>query len=181
MGDNTGLTTKDTLGRILMTGIMAEVYDTLYANRWLFITALIIVLVDLWFGISESKAKGERVRWSKAGRRTINKSIDYICYIAIGIILGKALGEPLGLEPEHVSVVVMLFCCGFEVDSIWSHICYLHGIKKPLSVWKILFLLFAFRFREIKKELYEIGDILEEASISEKKEKAKEEQETNIE
>lgn len=181
MGDNTGLTTKDTLGRALMTGIMAEMYDTLYANRWLFIMALTIVLVDFWFGMSESKAKGERVRWSRAGRRTINKSIDYLCYITMGMILGKAMGEPLGLEPVNVSVVVMLFCCGFEVDSIWGHICYLHGIKKPLSVWKILLLLLTFRFQEIKEELHEIGDTLEEASTGEKKEKDKEEQETNIE
>lgn len=160
---NIGLTGKDTLWRGLATGIMAELADMMYQVRWLFLLAIILVLIDFWFGISVSKAQNIPIRWSRAGRRTINKAIDYLCYITLGIVLGKAFGEPFGLEPQTLAVIIMLLCCGFEIDSIWSHICVLHGIRKPLSVWRVLLMVLSLKFKEIKEELSDIGTKIEEA------------------
>lgn len=161
--DNTsgGLTTKDTIVRVLFTGFLIEAYHIIYQNRWLFILALILVLVDFRFGINVSKKKGVPIRWSRAFRRTINKFIDYMCYIALSMVLGEAIGKPLGIEPIIISTITMVLCCGFELDSIWSHICILHNIKKPVSMWKLLLYIFTLRFKEIKTDLLEIGDNIE--------------------
>lgn len=160
---NIGLTTKDTLWRGLATGLLAELSEMVYQTRWLFLLALILVLIDFWFGISVSKIKGIPIRWSRAGRRTLNKSIDYLCYITLGIVLGKAFGEPFGLQPHTLAVIVMILCCGFEIDSIWSHICILHGFKKPVSIWRIILMLLSLKFKEIKEELTEIEEKIEHA------------------
>ncbi|MCM1438812.1 MAG: phage holin family protein [Roseburia sp.] len=146
-----------------MTGILSEMTDMVYQTRWLFLLALFLVIIDFWFGINVSKAQNIPIRWSRAGRRTLNKSIDYLCYITLGIVLGKAFGEPFGMEPHTLAIIVMLFCCGFEIDSIWSHICILHGIKKPVSVWRVILLVITFKFKEIKEELTEIGEKIEDA------------------
>ena len=44
----------------------------------------------------------------------------------MGAVLGKAIGEPYGLDPLVVSITVLVVCYGFEVDSIYGHIYYSH-------------------------------------------------------
>ena len=44
---------------------------------WFLILAIILILGDLRFGIAAAKKRGERIRPSRAVRRSINKLVDY--------------------------------------------------------------------------------------------------------
>lgn len=132
-----------------LIGFASECFSIFYDLRWMILLALVLIIADLWFGISASKLKGEKVRKSRAGRRTINKLIDYLCYISLGAVLGKAIGDPYGLNPIHISVTAMILCYGFEIDSIYDHICTIHGIEKRYSIWSIFWKLITFKFKSV--------------------------------
>ena len=142
-------TTSQSLFKTFTVGLLGECTQILYDLRWMILLAIILILSDLWFGISVSRVHNIEIRKSRAGRRTLNKLVDYICYILLGAVLGKALGEPYGIDPIVVSITVMVLCYCFEIDSIYGHICEIHGIKKRYSVWKILFKLITFKFKDL--------------------------------
>ncbi len=115
-----------------------EVLDLIYDLRWLVLLSIALIIADFWYGMSEARMKKEEVRWSKAWRRTANKVVDYICLVMVAGILGVAIGDPLGVGHVQVAAVVMLLCCIFELNSIYGHICVLHGMKQRLDLWKLL-------------------------------------------
>ena len=147
--DNVTETTTQPLFKTSMVGLFGECTQILYDLRWMILLAVILILSDLWFGISASRVQGIAIRKSRAGRRTLNRLVDYICYILLGAVIGKAIGEPYGVDPRVVSITVMILCYCFEIDSIYGHICEIHGIKKQYSIWKIIFKLFTFKFSEL--------------------------------
>ena len=67
--------TISAMGSVFMSGFM----DFIEPLKWFMLLALILIIVDLRFGIAASKKRGERIRFSRAGRRTINKMVDYLC------------------------------------------------------------------------------------------------------
>jgi hypothetical protein len=144
-------TTTQPLFKTFTVGILGECTQILYDLRWMIILAIILILSDLRFGLSASRLQKIEIRKSRAGRRTLNKIVDYICYVLLGAVLGKAIGEPYGLNPIVVSITVMLICYRFEVDSIYGHICEIHGIKKRYSIWGILFKLLTFKFKDVSE------------------------------
>lgn len=138
----------NSLAKTLFTTIFVECTQIVFDLRWMILLGFILIASDLWFGIRASKYLNVNVRKSRAGRRTLNKIIDYICYISLGAVLGKAIGEPYGLDPIVVAISVMILCYCFELDSIYGHICTLHGIDKKYSIWKLLWLLITFKFKD---------------------------------
>lgn len=110
-----------------------ECLQLLYDLRWMILLAFILIIADFWFGMNASKLKGIPIRKSRAGRRTFNKIIDYICYLLMGAVLGKAIGEPYGLDPLVVSItvlVVMLWIrSGFY---LWSYM-YITRSRKEIQ------------------------------------------------
>lgn len=137
---------------IFKTGIIgftSECYAIIFDLRWMILLALVLILSDLWFGISVSRMQGTEIRKSRAGRRTLNKVIDYLCYVLLGAVIGKAVGDPYGLNPITVSITIMVLCYCFEIDSIYNHICELHGIKKRYSIWVILWKFITFKFKDV--------------------------------
>lgn len=137
---------------------ITEYGQVLFDLRWMIILGVFLVISDFWFGISESRVKKKKIRRSSAWRRTLNKSIDYFCYITLGSILGRALGEYYGFDPILISVSVILLCYAFEIDSIYGHICAIHGIKKHYSIWRLIGLLFSFKFKHFKESLGEMNE-----------------------
>jgi hypothetical protein len=117
---------------------LSEYVDIMIQLRWMLFLALVLILADLWFGCKASVKQNIPIRRSRAGRRTANKVVDYLVYILLGTSLGKALAEPYGINPITFSVSVLFLCYAFEIDSIYSHICVLHGIKKKISIWSLL-------------------------------------------
>lgn len=151
-------TTSQSLFKTFTVGLLGECTQILYNLRWMILLAIILILSDLWFGISVSRVHSIEIRKSRAGRRTLNKLVDYICYILLGAVLGKALGEPYGIDPIVVSITVMVLCYCFEIDSIYGHICEIHGIKKRYSVWKILFKLITFKFKDLGEAFKDMAE-----------------------
>ena len=151
-------TTSQSLFKTFTVGLLGECTQILYDLRWMILLAIILILSDLWFGISVSRVHSIEIRKSRAGRRTLNKLVDYICYILLGAVLGKALGEPYGIDPIVVSITIMVLCYCFEIDSIYGHICEIHGIKKRYSVWKILFKLITFKFKDLGEAFKDMAE-----------------------
>ena len=156
--DNVTETTTQSLFKTSMVGLFGECTQIIYDIRWMILLAIILILSDLWFGISASRVQGIVIRKSMAGRRTLNKLVDYICYILLGAVLGKAIGEPYGMNPIVVSITVMVICYCFEVDSIYGHICEIHGIKKRYSIWRILFKLLTLKFKDVGEAFKDMSE-----------------------
>lgn len=126
--------------------------------RWLILLSIVLILSDLWFGCSVSKKRGVEIRKSRACRRTLNKFVDYTVYVLIGTTIGKALGEPYGLQATDVAIAIMAICCCFDIDSVYNHILELHGIEKKYSIWKILFLIVTGRIKTLGEAFHEIHE-----------------------
>lgn len=143
---------SNSFNTIIKTGIIgftSECYAIIFDLRWMILLAFVLILSDFWFGISVSRMQGIEVRKSKAGRRTLNKVIDYLCYVLLGAVIGKAIGDPYGLNHITVSITIMILCYCFEIDSIYNHICELHGVKKRYSIWTILWKFITFKFKDV--------------------------------
>lgn len=130
-------------------GFISECYTIIFDLRWMILLAIILILSDFWFGISVSRMQGIEIRKSRAGRKTLNKIIDYLCYVLLGAAIGKAIGDPYGLNPITVSITIMVLCYCFEIDSIYNHICELHGVKKRYSIWNILWKFITLKFKDV--------------------------------
>ena len=155
-------------GRAVVVGAMgAEAMGALYDLRWMLVLIVVLIVADFWFGVSESLHKHEHFRFSRAGRRTCNKAVDYVTYLMLGSVLGLAIFEPLGWANHVTTAAVGLgFGCLWEVDSIVGHVCELHGVKNKFSVKRLLIAL-------IKKKDEDVGEAVEEAFEEMENEKEK--------
>lgn len=156
--DNVTETTTQSLFKTSMIGLFGECTQIIYDLRWMILLAIILILSDLWFGLSASRLQKIEIRKSRAGRRTLNKIVDYICYVLLGAVLGKAIGEPYGMNPIVVSITIMVICYCFEIDSIYGHICEIHGIKKQYSIWKIIFKLLTLKFKDVSEAFKDMSE-----------------------
>lgn len=146
---------------VLFAAMGDELLLVLHDLRWMIVFAVVLIVADFWFGISDSLHKNKEFRFSRAGRRTCNKAVDYLAYLLLGAIMGLAIFEPLGITNHTVTAAVGLgLGCLWEIDSIVGHICSLHGVVNQFSVKRFLISL-------IKKKNEDIGEALEE-SIKEK-------------
>lgn len=106
---------------------------------WL-ILSLVLIIGDLRFGISAARKRGEIIRPSRAVRRTINKFVDYICWVSIAWVMGAAFGNQLGVP--LLAVIIMAIICAIELSSIFDNYCEYKGLKKRFNVFKFLARLF---------------------------------------
>ena len=159
----TGNITTST-GKAFVSGTMsAEALTALFDLRWMLVLIVVLIVADFWFGVSESLKNHEHFRFSRAGRRTCNKAVDYITYLILGSVLGLAIFEPLGWANHVTTAAIGLgFGCIWEVDSIVGHVCVLHGIKNTFSVKRLIIAL-------IKRKNADIGEAVEEAMDDTKK------------
>ena len=152
-----------------------EVITALYDIRWGIALCILMILCDFWWGFNESKmryreavSKGDkremehyRVRFSRAGRRTVNKFIDYLTYTLLGAILGLAIFEPLGIATHIQTAAAGIgIGCLFDLSSIIGHVCYVHHFtvsKDGLSGFLKRLLV-----KIVKKKSADVGDALEE-------------------
>ncbi len=160
-----------TTGMTLISGnaFYAELLTTFFALRWALLFIAILVLTDLWSGLTASvRVKREKFRWSRALRRTMCKFLEYVCYIILALLMAKSILVPFGVCTEMqgaaIGAAIALFV---EANSIYGHVCALHGITAPVSLRR-LFLAY------LKRRNHELGDAVEEAmkeQQGEKKEK----------
>lgn len=102
---------------------------------WL-VVALVLIFADLRFGVAASKKRGETVRKSRVMRRTVNKLVDYICWVSIAGALGGTFGKIFGIP--LLAAIVMLVVCGIELSSIFDNYFEAKGIKKKFNTWKFV-------------------------------------------
>lgn len=124
--------------------------------RWMIAFIAVLILTDLWFGVSEARKKKVPLRLSRAGRRTCNKLIDYVTNLIFSAILGMAVFEPLGIASHTATAAAALaLACVWEIDSILNHVLALHGRKGRFSLTRLLIGI-------VKKKDRDIGEALEE-------------------
>lgn len=103
---------------------------------WFLILAVILILGDLRFGIAAAKKREEKIRPSRAVRRSLNKLVDYICWLSIATVVGVNFGSVFGLP--LLSVIIMAVVCIIEMSSIIDNYLEYKGIKKKVNVIKLI-------------------------------------------
>lgn len=145
----------------------SEALTVLFDLRWMLFCVAILIATDFWWGTKETmrryrETRNEKYKWrfSRAGRRSLNKCVDFLTYLLIGATLGMAVFEPLGLCSHTVSGAIALsFGALFDLSSIIGHVCYLHGIDTNGGILKILWrVLVSFT----KRKNNDLGEVLEE-------------------
>lgn len=125
--------------RNVINGIVAvafsELLGFLYPLRFFLLAGVVLILVDLRFGIEAAKARKEKIRKSRAGRRTINKMVDYLCWILLAGALDKAFGVPFDIP--LLPALVLLVVYGFEINSCYSNYFEAQGKSVKVNVFKL--------------------------------------------
>lgn len=57
------------------------------------VPALVIIALDLLYGIKAAKCRGERVRFSTACRRTVSKIVSYVCWLILASTLAISFNK----------------------------------------------------------------------------------------
>lgn len=103
---------------------------------WFLILAIILIIGDLRFGIAAAKKRGEKIRPSRAVRRSLNKLVDYICWLSIATVVGINFGTVFGLP--LLSVIIMAVVCIIEMSSIIDNYLEYKGIKKKVNIVRLI-------------------------------------------
>lgn len=129
--------------------------------------AVLLIGTDFWWGVRElamhhqqAATRAEKTKtkfhFSQAGRRTLNKMVDYLTYLLIGCVAGLAITEPMGIADHTTTSAVGLgFGCLFELSSIVGHIAAVKGINIKLNLKALIVAI-------IRKKNEDIAEILDE-------------------
>lgn len=115
----------------------SEILSVMYDLRWMIALMIALIFADLWWGKSESAIRYKdtqdikyKFRFSRAGRRSLNKMVDYITYLIVGAVVGLGIFEPLGIA-DHIttaSIGIGLGCI-FDICSIVGHVFFVHHVN----------------------------------------------------
>lgn len=86
-----------------------------WADGFLFF-ALILIIADLFFGVKAAEKRGEKVRKSRAIRRSVDKVCGYILWILIAFGLGEVFGDLFGVIPVPIIALGLIYFV--EIESI---------------------------------------------------------------
>ena len=115
---------------VFMSGFM----DFIEPLKWFLLLGLMLILADLRFGIAAAKKRGEKIRISRAGRRSINKMVDYLCWILLAGAIAKAFGGPYDIPV--LPAVILLVVCGLEINSVFMNYFEARGKKVKVNIFK---------------------------------------------
>ncbi len=116
-----------------MTVALADWLNYLEPIKWLAMCGIILVFCDLRFGVMAAKVRGEKIRKSRAMRRTINKLVDYTCWILLSVGIEFAFG--MSLHIPLIPVFVMLVIYGIELNSVFQNYFDYRGIKAKVNIF----------------------------------------------
>ncbi len=117
-----------------MAAIMSNLLDFMEPLKWFLLLGLILIIVDLRFGILAARARGEKIRVSRAVRRTANKIIDYLCWVLVAGAIGKAFGIPF--DVPVLPSIVLLVVYGCEINSCYGNYFEARGKKVKINIFK---------------------------------------------
>lgn len=112
---------------------MSEFYGHL--APWLFL-GLVLVLVDLRFGLLAAKARKEEIRPSRAWRRTLNKAVDYLCWVTLAEMCSRTFG--VSMDSPIVGMAMLFIIYGIELNSCVNNYLEYKGIKKKWNFFKLV-------------------------------------------
>lgn len=98
-------------------------------------------------------------------RRSLNKLVDYICWLSIATVVGINFGSVFGLP--LLSVIIMAIVCIIELSSIIDNYLEYKGIKQKVNIIKLIARIF---------HRPDFEDVLEPTEPIEAKEKETEEE-----
>lgn len=113
--------------------VLADFYGHL--APWLLLGA-VLVFVDLRFGLLAAKARKEDIRPSRAWRRTLNKMVDYLCWVTLAEVCSRTFGLALGAP--IVSIAMLFIIYGIELNSCVNNYLEYKGIKKKWNFFKLV-------------------------------------------
>lgn len=131
------------------------------------ILAVILIATDYWWGVRELEVKRKRAtrdidkerykfHFSRAGRQTLNKCVDYLTYLLVGCVAGLAITEPMGIATHTTTAAIGLgFGMLFELSSIVGHINVVKGLNIKLDLKKLIVAI-------IKHKSEEVAEIIDE-------------------
>lgn len=116
----------------------SELMAAIYTLRWMELALVVLIALDFGYGIADSVGRrGAEFHFSRAGRRTLGKALEYNAFLAAGLVFGAAF-EPLGARPEVCAAMGLAVALVLEADSISDHFCAVHGLKRRWSVKALL-------------------------------------------
>lgn len=122
------------------TAVLSPFIEAWQQMLWFFFLAIILILGDLRFGIAAAQKRGDKIRPSRAVRRSLNKLVDYICWLSIATVVGINFGTVFGIP--LLSVIIMAVVCIIEMSSIIDNYFEYKGIKKKVNIIKLIARLF---------------------------------------
>lgn len=102
---------------------------------WLML-GMVLVMVDLRFGLLAAKARKEDIRPSRAWRRTFNKMVDYLCWVTLAEVCSRTFGITIGAPV--VSMTMLFIIYGIELNSCVNNYLEYKGIKKKWNFFKLV-------------------------------------------
>ncbi len=118
----------------VLSAALAGFVDTLGIMCWLLIFAVVLIFVDLRFGIKAARKRKERIRFSRAIRRSINKMVDYLCWLCIAAVIDQAFGHALNIPILPNIVMGIIFIV--ELNSCFSNYFFSIGKKININLFK---------------------------------------------
>lgn len=165
---------------ILTTSFYSEFVGCLWEMKWMLLALGFCVAADFYYARGETKvryklAEGagdvvmmEHFKWrtSRATRRSVNKSIDYVIWMLLGMLIGKGLLDPIGVSHIWGMWAAAMTACACEIMSAGGHFFFLRGVN--IEKRNINGFIKAFVVAIAKKKDEDIGESLEEAFNNEK-------------
>lgn len=102
---------------------------------WLLLGA-VLVLVDLRFGILASRRRGETIRTSRAVRRTVNKMMDYLCWVTVAELASRTFGVTIGVPVVSMGTLFVIYA--IEFNSCMNNYFEYKGIKGRFDIWRLI-------------------------------------------
>lgn len=120
----------------VVAAIAATIAD-FYAHLapWLLLGA-ILVIVDLRFGIKAARARGEEIRPSRAWRRTINKTMDYLCWVTVAEMCSRTFAPAIGVPVVSLGMLIVIY--GIELSSCINNYFEYKHVDRRISIFKLL-------------------------------------------
>ena len=113
--------------------VLADFYGHL--APWLLL-GMVLVFVDLRFGLLAARARKENIRPSRAWRRTLNKMVDYLCWVTLAEVCSRTFGITLGVP--LVSMAMLFIIYGIELNSCVNNYLEYKGVKKKWNFFKLV-------------------------------------------
>ncbi len=123
----------ETVVQTSTTAILTSIFYQALADSiiWLVIAAVAIVC-DLFFGCEAARRRGERVRLSRAVRRTGNKACEYLCWVMLSITFS------IGFAAEWLKYAIFAIIYGNELSSCLSNYFAAKGKRISFNIFALL-------------------------------------------